>query len=143
MPRAATNLGLAFGKPSVRPPTDFNNDGKPDFVLYNASSQQTALWYLNNNVHIGGASGPTLWAGYTVVGVADFNLDGRPDYLLFNPNTRQTAIWYLNDNVRIGHSFGPTPWPGWNVVGVADFNLDGHPDYLLVIQYGAHSDMVS
>ena len=94
---------LAFGKPSPPAPTDFNNDGKPDFVLYNASTHQTALWYLNNNVHIGGASGPTLWAGYTVVGVADFNLDGRPDYLLFNPNTRQTAIWYLNDNVRIGH----------------------------------------
>ncbi len=87
--------GLAFGKPSVRPPTDFNNDGKPDFVLYNASTHQTALWYLNNNVLIGHSFGPTPWPGWSIAGVADFNLDGHPDYLLFNPNTRQTAIWYL------------------------------------------------
>ena len=40
--------------------TDFNNDGRPDYLLYNASTRQTAMWYLNNNVHIGGASGPTL-----------------------------------------------------------------------------------
>ena len=92
--------------------TDFNNDGRPDYLLYNASTHQTALWYLNNSVHIGGASGPTLWAGYTVVGVADFNLDGHPDYLLLNPNTRQTAIWYLNNNVHIGGASGPTLWAG-------------------------------
>ena len=71
-------------------PYDFNNDGKPDYLLYNASTRQTALWYLNNNVHIGGASGPTLPAGWTSVGVADFNRDGHPDYLLFNPNARGT-----------------------------------------------------
>ena len=48
-------------------PTDFNNDGKPDYLLYNASTHQTALWYLNNNVHIGGASGPTS-AGWLATG---------------------------------------------------------------------------
>ena len=53
--------------------TDFNNDGKPDYLLYNASTHQTAIWYLNNNVHIGGAFGPTLWSGWSLVGVADFN----------------------------------------------------------------------
>ena len=51
-------MASAFGKPSVRLPTDFNNDGKPDYLLYNPSTRQTAMWYLNNNVHIGGASGP-------------------------------------------------------------------------------------
>ena len=45
-------------------PYDFNSDGHPDYLLYNASTRQTALWYLNNNVHIGGASGPTLPAGW-------------------------------------------------------------------------------
>ena len=28
---------------------DFNGDGKPDYVLYNASTRQTAVWYMNNN----------------------------------------------------------------------------------------------
>src|SRR6266496_5683129 len=119
--------------------TDFNNDGKPDYLLYNPSTGHTAIWYLNNNVHIGVAAGPTAWAGWSVVGVADFNLDGHPDYLLVNPNTGHTAIWYLNNNVRVGHAFGPTPWPGWNVAGVADFNLDGHPDYLLLNPNTGHT----
>ena len=44
---------------------DFNGDQHPDFVLRNASTLQTAIWYLNNNVYIGGALGPThqSWVG--------------------------------------------------------------------------------
>ena len=43
---------------------DFSGDTKPDFVLYNASTRQTAIWYLNNNVYTAGATGPTLASGY-------------------------------------------------------------------------------
>src|SRR5205814_9802457 len=75
---------------------DFNGDGKPDYVLYNGVTHQTAVWYLNNNVFIGGAFGPTLPANWEIVGVADFDGDGRPDYLLFSSSTHQTAIWYLS-----------------------------------------------
>jgi hypothetical protein len=32
---------------------DFNGDGHPDYVLQNANTRQTAIWYLNNNVFIG------------------------------------------------------------------------------------------
>ena len=39
---------------------DFNGDSKPDYVLYNASTQQTEIWYMNNNVYAGGAYGPIL-----------------------------------------------------------------------------------
>jgi hypothetical protein len=46
---------------------DFNGDGNSDYVLYEASTRQTAIWYLNNNVYIGSASGPTLPAGWSVV----------------------------------------------------------------------------
>jgi hypothetical protein len=111
--------------------SDFNNDGYPDLVLYNGGTRQTVVWYLNNNVHIGHAYGPTPWSGWNLVGVADFNGDGNPDYLLYNSITRQTVIWYLNNNVHIGHAYGPTLWSGWSLVGVADFNGDGNPDYLL------------
>ena len=37
---------------------DFNIDGHPDWVVRNAATRQTAIWYLNNNVLIGGAFGP-------------------------------------------------------------------------------------
>jgi hypothetical protein len=95
---------------------DFNNDGHPDFVLFNSSTGQTVIWYLNNDVLIGHAYGPTLWSGWSLVGVADFNGDGKPDYLLNNPSTRETVIWYLNNNVLIGHAYGPTLWSGWSLV---------------------------
>ena len=110
---------------------DFNRDGKPDYLLFNPSTRQTVIWYLNNYVRIASAVGPTLPVGWTVVGVADFNGDGRSDYLLFKVITRQTAIWYLSGVTRIGSAVGPTPPPGWSVVGVADFNRDAKPDYLL------------
>jgi hypothetical protein len=47
---------------------DFNGNGKPDYLLYNAGTRQTAIWYLNNNVLISGAFGPTLPAGWSLVG---------------------------------------------------------------------------
>jgi hypothetical protein len=96
--------------------SDFNGDGSPDFVLQNASTGQTAVWYMDNNTRINSAFGPTTWAGWNVAGVADFNNDGHPDYLLFSSSTGQTAIWYLNNNVRISSAFGPTTWAGWNLV---------------------------
>src|SRR5207247_9601286 len=74
--------------------TDFNGDGKPDYLLYNVSTRQTAMWYLNNNVHIGGALGPTLPAGWDMAGAADFTRDGHPDYVVFKATTGRTAMWY-------------------------------------------------
>ena len=47
--------------------TDFNGDGSPDFVLQNAQTHQTAIWYLNNNAYVSGAYGPTLPAGWSLV----------------------------------------------------------------------------
>jgi hypothetical protein len=47
---------------------DFNSDGHPDYVLRKASTRQTAIWYLNNNVYVSAAFGPTLPAGWSLVG---------------------------------------------------------------------------
>src|SRR5881392_1472336 len=110
---------------------DFNQDGKPDYVLFNAVTHQTAVWYLNNNVFVGGAFGPTLPANWKVVGVADFDADGRPDYLLFNATSHQTAIWYLSGTTFVSGAFGPSLPNGWDLVAVGDFNADGKPDYVL------------
>jgi hypothetical protein len=46
---------------------DFNGNGKPDYVLYNATTRRTALYYLNNNVYVGSALGPVLPAGWNLV----------------------------------------------------------------------------
>jgi hypothetical protein len=35
-------------------------------VLYNTITRQTTIWYLNNNVFIGSAFGPTLPAGWSL-----------------------------------------------------------------------------
>ncbi len=102
---------------SASVPTDVNSDGKPDYLLYNPTTRQTVIWYLNNDVLIGSAYGPTLWSGWSLVGVADFNGDGKPDYLLYNPTRRQTVIWYLNNDVLIGHAYGPTLSSAWSLVG--------------------------
>ena len=112
---------------------DFNGDGHPDYALFHRSDRVTAIWYLNNNVFIRGAYGPTLPVGWALVAVDDFNLDGHPDYVLFNSNLNslQTAIWYLNNNVLVSGGYGPTLPVGWQIAGTADFNSDGHTDYLL------------
>jgi hypothetical protein len=110
---------------------DFNTDARPDLLLYNAATQQTAIAYMNNNSVIGAAFGPTLPAGWAVVGTADFNRDGYPDYLLFNPTSRATVIWYMSNNVRLNSATGPTLPGGWSVAGLGDCNGDGYPDYVL------------
>ena len=93
---------------------DFNGDGHPDFVLQGgAGFQQTGIWYMNNNVFVSGAFGPTLPAGWFVVAVGDFNGDGHPDFVLFNFSTQQTAIWYMNNNVFVSGKFGPTLPVDW------------------------------
>ena len=111
--------------------SDFNSDGHPDYVLRNANTRQTAIWYLNNNIYVSGAYGPTLVAGWSLRGLADFNRDNHSDYALFAPNTNQTALWYLSGPTFIGSAYGPTPPNGWELVGAADFNGDNYPDYVL------------
>jgi uncharacterized delta-60 repeat protein len=112
-------------------PYDFNHDGRPDFVLYNRSTRQTAIWYMHNNVLAGGAFGPVLPAGWSLIGVADFNRDGNNDYALFNSSARQTAIWYLSRNMIIGSAWGPTVPSGWALVATGDFNGDSKPDFVI------------
>src|SRR5205823_9108799 len=94
---------------------DFNRDGKSDYLLFNSATRQSAIWYLNNNVLVSGAYGPTIASGYVLGGTADFNGDGKPDYVLFNSATRQSAIWYLNNNVLVSGANGPTLPAGWNL----------------------------
>ena len=133
------HTGSAYGPtpPAGWIPTtvaDFNGDGKPDIVAFNPATNQTAVWYLNNNVDV--ASGwyysPTIAGGYLLVSAAgDFNHDGKPDFLLYNPTTHRSAIWYLNDRTFVAGVNGPTLPASYTLNDLADFNHDGRPDYLL------------
>ena len=115
--------------PGSNPPTVFNGDGKPDYVLYKPSTDQTVVWFLNNNVYIGGAASRNY--SRILVSTADFSRDGHPDYALFNPSTCQTAIWYFSGVTPLGRAFGPAPPCGWDLVATGDFNSDEKPDYVL------------
>jgi hypothetical protein len=110
---------------------DFNNDDHPDIVLLNLPTRQTAIWYLNNNLYVGGAYGPSIRAGWVLENAADFNRDSHPDYALFNRTTDQTALWYLSGPIFIGSAYGPSLPNTWELVETGDFNADGYPDYVL------------
>ena len=86
---------------------DFNNNGHPDYVLHSTNTPQTAIWYLNNNVYVSAAYGPTLISGWRLRAAADFNRDSHPDYALFDSVTEQTGLWYLSGPTLIGSAFGP------------------------------------
>ena len=134
----ADNKIYAFKVPTTPTPSaaraavaDFNSDGHPDLVVQNAATHQTVIGYLNNNVVVGAAYGPTLPGGWALRGLGDFNRDNHSDYALFAPSTNQTALWYLSGPTFIGSVYGPTLPSGWQLVGAADFNGDNKPDYVL------------
>src|SRR4029077_5063226 len=93
---SATPTPTPAPPPGTATVADFNGDGHPDFVLFNPGTHQTAVWYMNNNVVIGEAFGPTLPDGWLLRAAADFNGDGHTDCALFNPDTGQTVIVYLS-----------------------------------------------
>src|SRR4029077_10326583 len=121
------------GLPQAAPPQrwDFNADGFPDYLLFNAQMGQTAVWNLQDRTLLQGHYGPRLPSGWAVVCTADVNGDGHLDLVLTNPGSRQTAVWYLNNTTYISGAFGPALPAGWTLVSVTDINKDGHPDYIL------------
>src|SRR5262249_40459650 len=85
--------------------------------LYNSSTHQIRLWYINNNVHVGTAYPWLVPTGWSPVSAADFNGDGHIDILFFNPTTRQTRIGYLDGITQLTDDYGPTLPSGWQLVG--------------------------
>jgi len=46
---------------------DLDGNGRPDYVLYNPITRQTAIWYMDDNLHTASAVGPTLPVGWSLV----------------------------------------------------------------------------
>ena len=47
---------------------DYNRDNKPDWVIFNPSTLQTQIWYMNGSAKLSSAAGPALPSGFSVFG---------------------------------------------------------------------------
>jgi hypothetical protein len=116
---------------------DMNNDGVPDLIWQNNTTNQITVNYY------GGAGGAVYqgwnWlnsggepAGWHVVGAADFDGNGTPDLVWQYTPTRQVSVNYYGG--AGGAVYQGWAWlnasgvPGWTVMGASDFNGDGVPD---------------
>ena len=89
--------------PGTATVADFNGDGHPDWVVRNAGTGQTAIWYLNNNVFAQRRvrSDSSGWMGTR--GAADFNGDSHPDYGLFNSSySPNSNLVFVRTNAHRG-----------------------------------------
>jgi hypothetical protein len=116
---------------------DMNNDGVPDLIWQNNTTNQVTVHYFGG---VGGAVDESWsWlnsggepAGWRVVGAADFDGNGTPDLVWQYAPTRQVSVNYYGG--AGGTTYLGWNWlneagvPGWTVVGASDFNGDGVPD---------------
>ncbi len=129
---------LPSGPPSgVRDISDFNHDGKTDF-LWQYSDGSVTDWLMNGSTIISSQyimNSPI--PGWTIVGTGDFNADGQID-IVWQYTNGMVVVWYMNGNSYVSSAYVyAQPLPGWTVRGVADFNGDGWPDLLLQAQDGS------
>ena len=115
---------------------DFDQNGTPDLVWQNLTTQQVTVNYY------GGAGGAVYqgWAylnstgvpGWTVVGAQDFNADGVPDLVWENNTTNQVTVNFYGGVGGATYEgwnwINSTGYTGWQVKAVADFSGNGEPD---------------
>jgi hypothetical protein len=110
---------------------DFNDDGRSDILLRNASTGENAVWYMNGSRVTRVDSIPTVDPEWQIAGVGDFNTDGKPDILWRKAYTGENAVWYMNGAMVIGGGSIPAVTDqDWQIVTAADFNNDGTTDIL-------------
>ena len=65
---------------------DFNNDGKSDLLFQN-SSGQAVIWFMNGDSHAGTKTVSKPGAGFTVSGAQDVDNNGYSDLIWSNSGT--------------------------------------------------------
>ena len=142
-----TTLGLPGVQASSVAWTDFDGDGKLDFLITGNTNGSggglvSQLWRNTGsgftNVPIPDL--PGVWLGSVAWG--DYDNDGRPDFLLTGltngpPGGHVTQLWR-----NTGNGFTNIPLPGVrgvsnSSIGWADYNNDGLLDFLLQGQSGS------
>lgn len=109
---------------------DFTGNGKPDLVLWNASTGQRALWDFNGATRTSISALPTGATTWQIMTTADFNQDGHPDLIFQNFTTGGRTIWLMNGPARTSIIDLPIGLPAWRIGTAADFNADGKIDLI-------------
>ena len=111
---------------------DFNQDGNPDLLWFNASRGVVDIWLMqgfkpHTRVTLPHTTGDTM---LHAVGTADFNADGATDILFWHARTGEIYVWYMKGveivrKVRFAETVADR-FP----VSLFDFNGDGFSDIL-------------
>jgi uncharacterized protein YkwD len=110
---------------------DFNDDGRADILLRNATTGENYLYPMNGTAIVAGEGYiRTFNAPWTLAGLADFNGDGRADMLLRNTTTGENYIYFMNGTTIGSEGYIRSVPVAWTVAAVADFNGDGRADIL-------------
>ena len=117
--------------------SDYNGDGKPDFLLTGTDSSDNRISKLYKNT----GSGFTEDTRVSLPGVSsssvawsDYNGDGKQDFLLTGADNSDYRISKLYKNTGSGFIEDTSvslPGVGWSSVAWADYNGDGKKDFLL------------
>lgn len=123
-------LQAATPKPVAPGGCDFNGDGMPDCVAFNASTGEIAVLLMNGTKVMDSYSlTPSLPKGWTFGATGDFLSNGTTSLAVQNLATQQISILGISGK-KIVSSIPLTPsmLPNWKIVCAGDFNGDGQPD---------------
>jgi hypothetical protein len=124
--------------------SDYNGDGKPDFLLTGWDNSDNPISKLYKNTGSGFSEDTTIslpGVEHSSVAWADYNGDGKPD-LLLTGGDGSGRISKLCKNTGSGFTEDPSvslPGVYAGSVAWADYNGDGKPDFLLTGWYSYDS----
>ncbi|MCC6239485.1 MAG: VCBS repeat-containing protein, partial [Phycisphaerales bacterium] len=108
---------------------DFNGDGKPDLLAYNASTGSPKIITLNGISPTSQFVLPSANTQWKPVGAGDFDGDGHTDIAWRNQTTGQNTTWLMHGTGLANFKALPsTADNNWYIAGVADYNNDGKDD---------------
>ena len=109
---------------------DFTGDGKPDLILWNASTGARSLWTMNGAARAAVSALPAGSSAWQIMTTADFNADGHADLIFQNFTTGGRTIWLMNGPARQSIVDLPVGLTTWRIGTAADFNADGQVDLI-------------
>jgi Ca2+-binding RTX toxin-like protein len=132
--------------------SDYNTDGKPDFLLTGLDNSENGISKLYKNTGSGFSEDTSIslpGVGGGSVAWSDYNADDQPDLLLTGlPSVdNDISISKLYKNTGSGFSEDTSislPGVGDGSVAWSDYNADGQPDFLLtgyLTKYGGISKL--